>query len=53
MSAVPSSRMDIDIHSLLMDEQSQGVKAAAAKSFILPTPVSMGWAQTREGQQRC
>jgi MoaA/NifB/PqqE/SkfB family radical SAM enzyme len=39
MSTVPRFRIDVDIHSLLMDKQSQGPTAAASKNLTLPAAV--------------
>ena len=39
MSTVPKFRIDVDIHSLLMDSASRGAAPAAVKNATLPTPV--------------
>ena len=38
MSTVPKFRIDVDIHSLLMDKQSHGPAPATRKDLTLPTP---------------
>src|ERR1700745_3841465 len=39
MATTPKFRIDVDIHSLLMDSSRQPVKPAAAKGLTLPEPV--------------
>jgi hypothetical protein len=53
MSTVPGFRIDVDIHGLLMDNRSQGPKAAEAKNLILAALVPTSWEQAREEQQKC
>ena len=38
MSTVPKFRIDVDIHNLLIDNQSRGAAPAAAMGLTLPTP---------------
>jgi hypothetical protein len=39
MATAPKFRIDVDIHSLLMDSSREPVKPAAAKGLTLPEPV--------------
>jgi len=39
MSTVPKFRIDVDIHTLLMNDQSSGPAPAASKGWTLPAPV--------------
>ena len=53
MNTVPGFRIDVDIHSLLLDNRSQGPKTAEAKNLMLRAPASTSWEHPREEQQKC